>query len=404
MAQQFLSGMCFEAQDTLFAQSAGANDPTILTSPTHPIPEGTYIARYVWKELSATFLKSAPTNNWLTFSFYINFTEVSPASPFIFFIAEDGNRAAMVTMEMTTTAGRILWRDANGTEINHADSFVADTWYLISIKFKPENASTQVMVVIDKKVHSVAGAKDTDPGGSTGLFGATLNNPLSNDVAFYSAGLVIIEDDSSGIQDDEEAYNRDFVSFWYDSDESSSTPDNGSSLNSGSWNNMQEAGVNDANTGTYAVGSPASSGIISSDDGPTRSGPKGDSAVQDWDILGAIWGIRAKKQSGFDFLGQSCILKYGGHVLAGTDGTLNLAAVTITTTYKQWQVARSFQNPEVPTLIEYAQVGFQVGLPFAAKSVIVSELRCYVFFQIRRTVIDHQIVRPVRHRADPAPF
>lgn len=399
MALTFLSGMTFEAQDELYGVTSSVAMP-IVTTPTHPIPEATYVAKLNWKTGPTTLHHIASTTNWLTYSFYVNFTNVNDT--YIFFKALDGNNANMVTMEMGTTPNRITWRNATGAEIDHKTGILTDRWYLISIKFKPENSSTSILVTFDKSVHSISTA-NTDPGGATGSYAGQLKNPIPTGL-FYSAGMTIVEDDSSGIEDDPLSYIHDFIGFWYDSSEGGVVPDIGTNLSAGNWNNMQELGGIDANTGTYTVGSPAKSGVISSDDGPTRAGPKNDADVQKWEILGAIWAMRAKKQSGSDFLGQSAILKYGAHSSAHADGTTNAALVTITTAFKQWQISKSVLDPETPLLSEWAQVGFQVGAPLSIKSVICSELRCYVFFRIFRDIKDHPIIRPIRHRADPAPF
>jgi len=221
-------------------------------------------------------------------------------------------------------------------------------------------------------------------------------------VIHYCIYEMVMVDGINPIDDDELTYNRDFIGFWYDSDESSATPDVGTALSSGSWNNTRDA--TDSTTAAYTSGVPAKSGVISSDDGLYRSGPKNDSTIQGWDVLGAVWTMRAKKSGGFDIFGQSGILKYGAHATASSDGTTNFAAQTLSTSYKQWHVSKSIHDPETPLKTEWAQVGFEVGNPGGSKQVITTALRCYMFFQILRDVKDNQVIRPVRHRADPAPF
>lgn len=393
-------GISYESQDDMCMKDGINILPNItFTVPTHPITPGKYVAKHNWKNTSQTVNHTVTSGDWVTASFYINFTNVNAGFSWTFFIAVDGTGATMLDIGFTALNGQIEVRDFNGVQKLTVLGIKKDMYYLIDIKFKIENTLTQVQLVINKRRMNLTSLK-TDPGNATGKVGVTLNNPVNTgEGIFYSAGMIVIEDNSSGITDDPLSFGQDFLGLWYDSDESTSAPDFDDNLDAGNWNNLQETPRSDTNTGTYNSGSPAKKGVNTCEDGLIRSGPKNDGIVSGWDVIGSVWAGRFKRSSGFAFPPQTVKLRYGQSDDLAVDGTVAAASITLTTTFVNIQI----QVSGVPSLTEWMQVGFEVGNPLSSKTVICSELRAFVFFRVKE-VLDHQIVRPIKGTLVPLAY
>lgn len=350
------------------------------TAKTHPCPtKQIYVAEHGWKEGIATYEKPFTDGHWLTTSFYIYFEHGDIPSQQTFFALRDGSGGSYCSLIWfaSPTIRSVAFRDSNNAGSDGGFAIVREgSWRKFEIKIKPQSGTSPVIVTMDDNIVFQSTSEDCDPGNATDSVFAALSWTINDATKkFWSANLVIESDDGANIDTTPTLFNdRSIKLFLWD--KTGATPDFGpDNLDAGAWENLLEIPLSDTNTAQYDSALPSvHEGGVTCDDAPD-GGPKNHEDAENTYTIGASFGWRFKRTTGF-FSNQTFVGKFGSGSVATTDSTVDTAAQSVSTSYQfYWEFpgpADSGYPPDDNT--EWLQLGFKCGFASDNKDIILAEM------------------------------
>lgn len=260
--------------------------PTIVSSPSPASSKETYCARHNWKGSVLTREYTLGTSNeWITVTAYLYFTDNDPDSDADFLQFEDDSGDCWrLRCDAALGAGWVWLVDANNSEIAAFSGLQTSTWHRIQVKFQHSN-STDIQVYLDDTLKLDRTSFDASSGGTEGIVYTYNEIEAPDTFTFYCSHLSILEDDGAYI-DSESTLCRDYCVKAYQITKTGIIPDWGSNLDPAeSWASTGDTPGNDATDAQYSIakGTTKSGGCYA-------TGPSGDSDLTDGGtILGASW-------------------------------------------------------------------------------------------------------------------
>lgn len=361
----------------------------LRTSPAPPSAKETYVGEHNWKQRTNTIPATFVNGHWITVSFPIRFTFDSPNPLFDFMNIFDGTNAYLTLRYKESPFSKTLeLYDSNGVLIFSWSGVIKDVWHNLEIKFKPQSATSDVIVYMDRSQVGSATGVDCDPGNATDSVQARFSNGEVSGHVYHVSNVIIESDDGAAITTVDTLGHERTVLGPYTWDNATAVPDFGDNLDVGTWDNVGETPGSDINTTQYDGANPAPQGGVTTNNG-SKAGPKNDSDV-DGSILGASWGWRARHVG--SPASQTIKRKWGASNVVSTDNTTSQLD-SIGTDYQTFWEVRSGTHADTPTPNEYFQIGFGIGDAFNNKDIELAEMWCFLVHQEpapTQTILDYE--------------